>query len=127
MKTNKILPIFIMAIMMAVMVHAQQPQGRTWLAYEAVIKSDQIENFEKSLKEVNLLFAEDNHPYDFQVYQSIGFKYYFFRELENIAEYDQMSSATGETFQTIDPAIVDNYVQCFEYKTFIIEELPNIS
>ena len=72
------------------------------------------------------LFKENSYPYEVQVYSSTGFRYYFFRQLENMDSYDEVISATTECWSKIDQNIFNNYAQCFESdKQFVMKELGN--
>ena len=105
-----------------------QPEDKVWLFDEAVIKPEQVQNFEKSLKEVMKLFKENSYPYDIQVYSSTGFKYYFVRPLESTSSYEEVTAATGEVWSKIDSDIYNNYVQCFKSdQQFVLRELGKYS
>jgi hypothetical protein len=101
-----------------------QSQDKFWLVDEAVIKPEQVANFKESLKEMVQLFKENSYPYDIQVYASTGFRYYFFRELESMDSYDEVSSATSDCWSKIDQDIFNNYVQCFKSdKQFVMKDI----
>ena len=105
--------------------NAQQSERRYWLVNEAEVKSDQVSNFETSLKELVTLFGENNFPKSWTVAQSTGFKYYFFQKLENIAEYEPLMEKGSEVWAKIDQEISRNYFQCFKAsKSFIVRDMP---
>jgi hypothetical protein len=106
-----------------------QREDKVWLFDEAVIKPEQVQNFEKSLKEVIKLFKENSYPYDIQVYRGyLDFKYYFVWELETPSSYEDVTSASRECWSKIDKAVYDNYVQWFESdRQFVVRELGKYS
>ena len=125
MKTTKILSLTFVAICLASITYAQQSERKYWLVDAFEVKSDQVSNFETSLKEINRLFGENNYPYSFMGAKGVGFKYYGFREMKNIAEYEPMRQKTSETWSKIDQDIIDNYMQCFKSnRQFIIRDMP---
>lgn len=92
-----------------------QSQNKLWDVDEVKVKPDEVANFEKSLKELNLLLKQNNFPYDMQIYSSNGFKYYFFTEIDNIASYDQLLSAVRDFWSKVDSTVLNNFVKCYVY------------
>jgi len=127
MKTLKIL--FAGILFLSLFINAySQPEDKVWLFDEAVIKPEQVQNFEKSLKEVMKLFKENSYPYNIRVYSSTGFKYYFIRALESPSSYEEVTAAISEVWSKIDSDIYNNYVQCFKSdKQFVLRELGKYS
>lgn len=125
MKTLKIILFLFVVMCIACITNAQQSERRYWLVNEAEVKSDQVSNFETSLKQLVTLFGENNYPKSWRVAQSSGFKYYFFQKLENIAEYETMMKQGDEAWAKIDQDISRNYFQCFKtIKSFIARDMP---
>jgi len=125
MKTPKTILLLFAVVCLSCNTNAQQSERRYWLVNEAEVKSDQVSNFETSLKELVTLLGENNYPKSWMVAQSTGFKYYFFQELENIAEYEPLMKKSSEAWAKIDQDISRNYFQCFKAsKSFIIRDMP---
>jgi hypothetical protein len=120
--------IIMIAILFAFPVIAQEEGNQMWLATEAIVKSEKIADFEKSFQEIARLFKEHNHPYSWSVFQSTGFKYYWFIEMETLADYDKILATSKETWTNIDPEVFNKFAACFEsYKRFIINGINDIS
>lgn len=100
-----------------------QSEDRVWLIDEAMVKPEQVQNFEQSLKEMTQLFKENSYPHNIYVYRSTGFKYYFMRELESLSSYDELTAVTEECWLKIDQNVLDNYNQCFvSGKKFVLRQ-----
>jgi len=119
---------FTLAILLALTSVAQQEDNKLWMATEIVINSEQVANYETSLQEIVKLFEENNYPYAWSVFQSTGFTYYYFMEMETLADFDKIIAASNETWKKIDPAILENYVTCIKsYKRFTISSMNEYS
>ncbi len=101
-----------------------QPQNKLWDVDEVKVKPEEVSNFEKSLKELNLLLKQNNFPYDTQIFSSFGFKYYFFTEIDNMASYDQVLSAVRDFWSKVDSTVLNNFVKSYVYDhEFILRQI----
>ena len=125
MNTLKIISFFLAVLCLNFNASAQQSERRYWIVNETEVKSDQLSNFETSLKELVTLFSEINFHKSWMVAQSTGYKFYFFREIENVAEYETLMEQGNEAWGKIGSEIANNYFQCFKSnRVFIVRDMP---
>lgn len=125
MKTLKIISLLLVVMCMASIALGQATERRYWLVNEAEVKSDQVSNFETSLKELIRLFGENQYPKSWMVAQGTGFTYYFFQEIETVAEFDTAMKTWFTALSKIDKDVSDNYIQCFKSsRNYIIRDRP---
>ena len=128
MQKTKALFLFVLVMFMTSAVFSQTTEKRLWMATEIIIKSDQIQNYETSLKEVAKLFKEHEFPYSYSVFQSGGFSYYMFFELKSLEDWDQILSTAYSTWEKIDPALFEKYRNCIQsFKRFTISDMPELN
>ena len=125
MKTLKITSLTLAVLCLAYIAIAQQSERKYWLTIEVEIKSDQVSNFETSVKELASLSGDNNHPRSWVTAQSTGFKYYFFQEIENISDYEMLVQQWNQNWSKIDQDFMINYYQNIKSsRNFIIRDMP---
>jgi hypothetical protein len=128
MQKTKALLLLVLVMFLTSVAFSQTTEKRLWMATEIIIKSDQIQNYEASLKEVVKLFKEHEFPYSFSVFRSGGFSYYMFFKLKSLEEWDQILSKAYSTWDKIDPALFEKYRNCIQsYKRFTISDIPELN
>jgi hypothetical protein len=113
---------------LAIAVMAQQAENKLWMATEMVVKSDQVPGFEESFREIVRLFGELDYPYPWITFQSNGFTYFYFVEMESLGDYDQIVEKSSETWKDIDSSVLGKFLSAIDsYKRFTISSMNEFS
>ena len=125
MQKTKALFLFVLVMFMTSVVFSQSAEKRLWIGTKITIKSEQVGNFENSLKEIVRLFKENDYPYEFSFFQSTGFDYYYFMRMNSLEDWDKIISASNAIWEKLDRSLYDEYIKCIaSYKRFTVSDMP---
>jgi hypothetical protein len=125
MQKTKALLLLVLVMFLTSVAFSQTTEKRLWMATKIIVKSEQIGNFENSLKEIIRLFKENDYPYEFSFFRSTGFDYYYFMKMNSLEDWDKIISASNAIWEKLDRAIYDDYVKCIaSYKRFTVSDMP---
>ncbi len=125
MQKTKALLLLVLVMFMTNIVFSQSVEKRLWMATKITVKSEQVAEFENSLKEIIRLYKENDYPYEFSFFQSTGFDYYYFMKMNTLEDWDKIISASKAVWEKLDPTIYDDYVKCIvSYKRFTVSDMP---
>ncbi len=117
--------LIVLVIFMASVAFSQSSEKRLWMTTKITVKSEHVANFEKSLLEIVKLLKENSFPYEFSVFQSNGFDYYYFMQMKSLEDWDKIIAASSAVWEKIDRSIYDEYVKCIDsYNRFTISDMP---
>ena len=128
MKKYMFLFLIVICCLVSTSIKAQDVKNRMWLVDEATVKSESMPILEESLKELAEACKEFKYPYTYLVCRTNKLGFYFFTQMENMAEYDKIIAARMDVVNKMNPESRKKFLSLFKSNLlFIVEDMPELS